>query len=306
MLRSLSSRLLGSGRSAGLMLGRDRVGFAVASAEPRAGRITRIAERRTEVPLFTGEPTAATAAALARTLAELAPEAARDYLPLHVSVPGAAVQMGVFPLDELPSGRAPQLDLARWHFAQAGNVAQALVCGCEPIGTDGGRHLLLGFAMDQAWHDCIVDALARAGMTASSLNADVCRQFNHFHDRLSADAQGGALLAVTADAWSLLLWDDAARPRHCSSRWRSGGADEGPRIAAEAERRILACVQSLPGMRVGHLYAVAERDAEAIVDVIDARLREPCIRLRFETGSDAERAESAACRFAAVAAALQP
>lgn len=288
------------------MLGRDRVAFAAASADARGWRITRIDERKTEVPLFIGDPTEATAAALARTLAELAPEAARDHLPLHVSVPGAAVQVGVFPLDALPSKRALQLDLARWHFAQAGNAAQALVWDCEPIGTEGGKHLLLGFAMDQAWHDCIVDALARAGMTAWSLNADGYRQFNHFHDHLCADARGGALLAVTADAWSLLLWDGGGRLRHCNSRWRSSEADEGTRIASEAERRILACVQSVPGMRVSHFYAVAEPADEGLIDAIDARQRTPCFRLRPETVSEPDNAGSVAYRFAAVAAALQP
>lgn len=285
------------------MLGRDRAAFALADA---AGRITRVDERTLEVPLFAGEPTEAIAAALAKTLAELAPEAARDYLPLHVSVPGAAVQVGVFALDALPEKRALQLELARWHFAQAGMPAQAQVCDCEPIGTDGGKHLLLGFAMDRAWHDCIVDALGRAGMTAWSLNADVCRQFNHFHDRLCADAQGGALFAVTADAWSLLLWDAAGRVRHCSSRWRTREADEGTRVATEVERRTLACVQSLPGLGVGRLYAVAEPCDAGLVGALDARLRAPCVRLHSETGGELAHAESGRCRTAAVAAALQP
>ena len=281
------------------MLGRSRAGFAELDG---GRRITRVDERTLEVPLFSGEPTEATAAALAAALRELAPDAVRRYLPLHVSVPGAAVQVGVFPLDELPSRRALQRDLARWHFAQAGNAAQALVCECEPIGTDGGKHLLLGFAMDQAWHDCIVDALARAEITAWSLNADVCRQFNHFHDRLCADAQGGALFAVTADAWSLLLWDAAGRVRHCSSRWRNGEEGEGARVAAEVERRIVACVESLPDLRIGHLYAVADSGDEGLLDAIDARLREPCVRLVPEAGVSASTPFSAA----ALAAALQP
>jgi hypothetical protein len=287
------------------MIGRSHVGFACASADGAGQRITRIGERKLEVPLFTGRPTDATAAALAVTLRELAPEAVRRYLPLHVSVPGAAVQVGVFPLDALPTKRALQLDLTRWHFTQAGSTEQALVCDCESLGTDGDKHLLLGFAMDQAWHACIVDALARAGMTAWSLNADVCRQFNHFHDRLCADNQGGALFAVTADAWSLLLWDGLGRARYCSSRWRTAEGNEGTRIAAEVERRILACVQSFPGMRVEHLYAVADSEDEGLVDAIDARLREPCIRLALEAGCEPAVAESAAYPFAPLAAALQ-
>jgi hypothetical protein len=285
------------------MIGRSRLDFAL--FEGAGQRIARIDERTLDVPLFTGRPSEATAAALAEALQELAPEAVRRYLPLHVSVPGAAVQVAVFPLDALPNKRAVQLDLARWHFAQAGNAEQALVCDCEPLGMDDGKHLLLGFAMDQAWHACIVDALARARVTAWSLNADVCRQFNRFHDRLCADKQGGALFAATVDAWSLLLWDGAGRTRHCSSRWRSGEADEGTRIAAEVERRILACVQGLPGMRIEHLYAVADGHDAGLVDAIDARLREPCVRLRPEAEGEPGIAESAACRFAPIAAALQ-
>jgi len=304
VLRSLSSRLFGHRGSAGLMIGRARVGFAL--FEGAGQRITRFDERTLEVPLFTGRPSEATAAALAGALRELAPEAVRGYLPLHVSLPGAAVQVAVFPLDALPNKRALQLELARWHFAQAGNAEQALVCDCEPLGMDGGKHLLLGFAIDQAWHACIVDALARAGVTAWSLNADVCRQFNRFHDRLCADKRrGGALFAATADAWSLLLWDETGRVRHCSSRWRSDDADEGTRIAAEVERRILACVQSLPGMRIEHLYAVADGHDAGLVAAIDARLREPCIRLRPEADGEPGIADSAACQSAPIAAALQ-
>jgi hypothetical protein len=286
------------------MIGRDRVGFATMAGHGTARRMTRFDERKLDAPLFTGRPSEAAAAALAKTLAALAPEAARAYLPLHVSVPGAAVQMAVFPLDALPNKPALRLDLTRWHFAQAGNAEQVLVCDCEPLGMDGGKHLLLGFAMDGAWHECIVDALGRAGMTAWSLNADVCRQFNRFHDRLCADEQGGALFAATDDAWSLLLWDETGRVRHCSSRWRSGGADEGARVAAEVERRILACVQSLPGMRIEHLHAVVDSHDVGLVDALDARLREPCIRLRAEAGEDLP--ASAPYSFAPIAAALQP
>lgn len=285
------------------MIGRSRVGFAL--FEGAEQRLARIDARTLDVPLFTGRPSEAAAAALAEALRELAPEAARGYLPLHVSLPGAAVQVAVFPFDALPNKRALQLDLARWHFAQAGNAEQALVCDCEPLGMDGGKHLLLGFAMDDAWHECIVDALGRAGMTAWSLNADVCRQFNRFHDRLCADGQGGALFAATDDAWSLLLWDETGRVRHCSSRWRSGEEGEDTRVAAEVERRILACVQSFPGMRIGHFYAVADGHDAGLIDAIDARLREPCIRLHPETGNEPSVAESATCRFAPIAAALQ-
>jgi hypothetical protein len=261
------------------MLERERVSLAVVEGGAAERRISRVDARALDAGLFSGQPTDATVAALTAALQDLLPEAGRAYLPLHVSVPGAAVQIAVFPLDALPKKRVQQLELVRWHFTQDGNAAQGLVCDCEPLGVDNGKHLLLGFAMDQAWHACVVEALSRAGVTAWSLNADVCRQFNRFHDLLCKAESGGALLAVSSDAWSLLLWDAQGRVRHCSSRWRSRDAGEAVRVAVEVERRIVASVQSFPGLQIEHLYLLADQDDAAIADAIDARLREPCVRL---------------------------
>lgn len=276
----------GGRRSAGLMIGRGHVGFACASLGRAGPTITRVDTRKLEIPLFTGRPTESTVAALAKTLTELAPEAVRRYLPLHVSVPGPAVRIAVFPLDVLPGKRALRRDLAAWHFAQATRGGQALMCDCEPLGRDGSKHLLLGFAMDQAWHTCITEALTRAGMTAWSLNADVCRQFNRFHDHLCLDKHGGALFAATDDSWSLLVWDEMGRTRYASSRWRSGEDGECAGIAAEVERRILACVESLPDIRIEQIYLVAGALSDRLADAIDARLRQPCVRLDFAAGCD--------------------
>lgn len=286
MLPSLSRLLAGGRRSAGLMIGRDHVSFACASLSRTGHTITRVDSRKLEIPLFTGHPTDSAATALATTLREVAPEAVRRYLPLHVSVPGPAVQIAVFPLEVLPRKRALRRELVAWHFAQTANGGKALVCDCEPLGMDGGKHLLLGFAMDQAWHTCIAEGLMQAGMTAWSLNADVCRQFNYFHDRLRLCTHGGALVAATADSWSLLLWDETGRTRHASSRWRSEEDGDCVGIAAEVERRILACIEIFPAIQIEQLYLVTAGQSDSLADALDARLRDPCVRLAFSAGGD--------------------
>ena len=305
MLRSLTSRLLGSAHSAGLMIGRTHVSFVSTMRNGTGRRIIRADERLLETPLFVGQPTNAIKDELAAMLRELAPEAVDRYMPLHLSLPGAAVQVAAFCLDALPKTHAERLDLARWHFMQAAGAGQTLACDCEPIGKDGDKHLMLGFAMDAAWHACLVGALAQAGMTAWSLNADVCRQFNQFHERLSEESQGGALLVVDPDSWSLLVWDDLGRVRYCSSRWRRAGVNEFPEIAEEVERRILTCVASLPALKVENLFVVTGDGGTDLADALDARLREPCIRLHQDVASEQDVSIPAAYSLASLSSAFQ-
>ena len=260
------------------MIGRERVDFARVGGRGADACVVRTASHTLDVPLFAGEPDAAACAALVQALKDVAPDA-QGYLPLHVSLPGPVVQIGVIALDALPKKHAERVALVQWHFSQSSAPGARLVCDCEAIGTSGEKPLLLGFAIDAAWHACVVDALAAAGLTGWSLNADVCRQFNRFHDQLCSGGEGGALVTLSRDAWSLLLWDDAGRVRHCSSRWRSTGSEEPVRIAVDVERRILAAVQSLPDLHVGGLHLAADDADAAVGDAIDARLRTPCIRL---------------------------
>ena len=305
MLRSLTSRLLGRAHSAGLMIGRTQLSFSSTLHKGTGPCITRSDTRVLARPLFVGPPTNVIQDELAVMLRELMPEAVNQYLPLHVSLPGAAVQIAAFALDVLPKTQAERLDLTRWHFMLAAVAGQTLACDCESIGRDGDKQLILGYAMDAAWHACIVGALAQAGMTAWSLNADICRQFNQFHERLIEEDQGGALVAVDPDSWSLLVWDDAGRVRYCSSRWRRSGENEFTAIAEEIERRILTCVASLPALKVEHVFIATGDGGAALADAMDARLREPCIRLLQDVPVERDDTNIVMGSFASVSAAVQ-
>lgn len=290
MSHSWIERAFSPAACAGLAIGRDCVGFARLGA---GGKVEALEERPLSARLFSASPAPESRQALAEALRPLGAAIGRRYLPLHVSVPDAAVRWATFELDEMPKSAATRLELARFRFARQGaNGASAYAC--QPLERDGQKHLLLGMAMDGAWRRCITEAFAEAGLDPWTLNANACRQFNRFHDRLVESA--GALLAAAPDAWSLWLWDERGRPRHARARWREAGQDHAD-IALEAERSILAYVHGAPGRSVERVFVAAGAETGAIADALDARLREPCTRLPAE-----EAAPSAAL---AIAAALE-
>ncbi len=260
--------------SAGLALGRDTLGLACLGAR---GKVEALEERPLGVPLFCGAPTPHARQALAEGLAALGAKLARRYLPLHVSVPDAAVRWATFELDEMPRSAATRLELARFRFARQG-VNGASAYACQALERDAGKALLFGTAMDGAWRDCIAGALAQARLAAWTLNANACRQWNRFHDRLVQSA--GALLAVAPDAWSLWLWDERGRPRHARGRWREPG--DHAALALEAERSILAYVQGAPARSVARVYVAEAGEAGPVADALDARLSVPCTRLPMD------------------------
>lgn len=279
MLRSLTSRLTGKARSAGIMIERSKLSFVYAQRTGKGWHIKRAEERSLGTHFFAGSPTQETQETLATLLSELAPELAEQYLPLHVSISGPMVRIATFSLDVLPKTHTERLHLVEFLFKQTAEAEQSLVCDYELVGKEDETQLMLGFAMDKAWHTCIHNAFLDAKLIPWTLNANICRQFNQFYPDLTGTSQGAALLVVDVDAWSLMLWDARGRVRYCGSRWRNKQANEFVGLAEEVERRILTCVASLPALVIETLFLVSEESA--LVDTLNKRLREPCINLEL-------------------------
>jgi hypothetical protein len=257
---------------AGLAIGREHVGFARLAASG-----LRVSEAKLATPLFRGAPSPQAKDALAEALRSLASDLKRRFVPLHVSVPDAAVRWATFELDQMPRTQATRLELARFRFERQGGSEAA--CACQPLGRDIGKPLLFGMAIDAAWRRCIAEALAKAGLRAWTLNPNACRQFNRFHERLTQAS--GALVALAPDAWSLWLWDERGRPRYVRARWRVAREDH-TEIAQEVERSILAYVQAGAERDVARVFIAANGEIEAMAAALDGRLREPCSRLQAE------------------------
>ena len=300
MLRSWIERARGRfapAASAGLAIGRDYVGFAHLAAAPGGWAVQTLTEAKFDPPLFPGAPSPQALAALGKALQTVPGSVRGRYLPVHVSLPDAVVRWATFELDQMPKTRAAQIDLVRFRFGRQG-VNGTHVYTCQALQRDGDKYLLFGMAVDKAWQRFVNDALVRAGIVAWSLSANVCRQFNCFHDRLAQAS--GALVGLAPDAWSLWIWDSHGRPRYARARWRTGPEDHAD-IALEVERSILAYVHGQPGLTVARVFTVAGEETDAMAGALDARLREPCARLSAEDAGvkGTRRAGSAALSLAA-------
>jgi hypothetical protein len=300
VLRSWTERARRGFASAGLVIGRDYVGFAHVAAAKTGWRARAVAEARVSAALFSDAPTPGASAALDEALAQFPEKLKRRYLPVHVSLPDAAVQVATFELEQLPRTPAAQIDLVRLRFARLG-VSAAHVYACQPLEREGDKHLLFGMAGDAAWLKFVNDALARARIVPWSLSANACRQFNRFHDRLTQTS--GALVVLAPDAWSLWLWDARGRPRHARSRWRLANESHSD-IALEIERLIVAYVDGDPARGVERVYVLAGEEAGAMSGALDARLRERCVPLSTE-GETAEAARGNVSAASSLAAALE-
>ena len=299
MLRSWTERArrgFAPGASAGLAIGRDYVGFA----HLVAGRAAALVETKLATPLFSGAPTPAAASALDEALGRFPEKLRRRYLPVHVSLPDAAVNAATFELEQLPKTHAAQIDLVRLRFSRLG-VSAAHLYACEPLERDGDKHLLFGMAGEASWQKLVNEALARARIVPWSVSANACRQFNRFHDRLTQAS--GALIVLAPDAWSLWLWDASGRPRFARSRWRTSKESHAD-IALEIERLIVAYVHGDASRGVERVHVLAGEEAGAMAAALDARLREPCVPLSAEGGT-AEAARGKASADSSLAAALE-
>ncbi len=286
--------------AAGLAIGRDCVGFAHVVAAGGGWQARVVSEERLATPLFTGAPSQQASAALAEALKGFPAALKRSYLPVHVSLPDAAVRVATFELDQMPKTHAAQLDLVRLRFARLG-VNGAHVFACQALPREGDKQLLFGMAGEDAWQRLVGEALSRAGIVPWSLNANACRQFNCYNERLARAS--GALLTLAPDSWSLWVWDAEGRPRYARSQWRGGKGDYAE-ITAEVERLIVAYVHSDPRRTVTQVFVVAGDETDAMAAALDARLREPCAKL---APADAGVKAAQACASAALslAAALE-
>jgi hypothetical protein len=297
--RSWTERLKPRPRvAAGLALGRDYVAFAELALGADAGpRVSALDEIALETPLFCGAPGPAAAAALERALRPVAAALGRRYVPVHVSLPDPLVHWALLELDRLPAERAAREQLVALRFSRQG-LNGSHCYACQPLGAADGKQLLLGMATDGRWLELVGSALATAGIVAWTVQANACRQFNAFHERLTRES--GALVSAAPDAWSLILWDGAGRPRYARGRWRDGREDEAE-IALEAERAVLAYVQGHPGRGVARVYLVGDDPAGRLAEALDTRLREPCTRLSLHEAPAGRKAlaRSAPLPFAA-------
>ena len=270
--------------SIGIAIGRRQVCAVHAIPGEKGAQVQTVHSAPLPEAMFTAPPTTETESTLASSLSKVAANAVGRFIPCHVALPDPVVRVTLFELDELPKSEKTRLELVRWRFGKERATAdQPLDCVYQDLGRENGKYLLLGQAADQAWLQCIKQALKRAGITPWSLNPGAVYRFNRFHEVFTKEKHGAAMVILDPDTWSVFLWDAATRPRLVRARWRdetAHGIEAYNLIALEAERSILSYVRSGKNGAISRVYAVAHaRELSEFAAALDRRLREKCIPL---------------------------
>ncbi len=270
---------------AGLVFARERVGFALLRRDGDAQTVMQARETILDRPLDPADRSSVPP--VAQAVKTLTAEIAGRYLPLHVSLVDSLCRTTVLELESVPTDRAGQRSLATFRLEREVGRSPASVA-CQWLGQDDGKSLLLAASLDDDWAGYLGDILTQAGLVPWSLGTNLLCQFNRFYERLTANDRGGALLAMSPDAWSVLIWDAQGRPRVIRSRVRQADVDDFESVAGELERLILAYVHGAPQREIAAIHVLA--DNPAMAEALDRRLKTPSQRLdphegcRWENG----------------------
>ena len=287
--------------AAGLSVGREHVSYVEIAKTAQKWGLRHVGEASLSGRLFAGEPAASTAALVSALTAAVGARAPR-FGPLHVSVPDAAVRTSLFELDAVPASRAARDEFIEFRMGREPGATKCRYVS-QPLGRGaGGKHLLLGLALEERWYLAIEGALQAAGLRAWSLNANGLRQFNLHHEKIRL--RSGALVTLEPDTWSLVIWDAGGLLRHSRAQWRVDELDANE-IAAEIERSIIGYVHSESGRAVDQIWICAGADTAELTELLNTRASGACQvldtaeHLGVGTAQDVLRCE------AALAAALQ-
>jgi hypothetical protein len=271
--------------AAGIAIGRGRVACAWLVVGDRGWTARALREAALERRLFAGRPDDETRQALVEALKTVTEGLARRYVAVNLSLPDAAATSASYELEALPKSAREQQALARFRLGRDAFGEIDIACGVQDLGADADKRLLFAVGIEQAWLTVIVAAVREAGLTPWAASTDATWRFNSHHRELVANGSG-ALVGLSPEAWSLLIWDAGGRPRLLRGKWRADpGAGDYTDLAAEIERVSVAYVHGGPGRTLGRVYVSGVgADADGLIRALDARLHEPCTALLPGTG----------------------
>lgn len=252
-------------------------------------RVTHAAEESLPYIPFRGSaPRPEESASMAQALQRLTMAVPQAHWPLQIALPDPAAIFQVMEFDSLPGTARERAAIARFRLEKEWPAAAQMECAIQVLDDGGGRSMLLTSAIQHAWLDCLRDGCRAAGFVPGVVDVTVNHIFNRFHDTITGGTSDGALISIEPDTWSILIWDQARRPRFVRNRWReSGGGKDGDYedIARDVERLVRAYVHASPGRRMDGIYLSAdEADHAPFAGRLNARMSVPCVHLEKMEG----------------------
>lgn len=263
----------------GLVLGVQEIVACRITRADGSWRIAEVVAEACPVSLYKGIPVPGFAEQLAPLIAKVAAGAVGHYTPVCVAVPDPAAGLHVLELESLPKSAAERETLVRWHLEKLWPPGTALACRFQELGTVNDKPLLLVSAMPSVWLDGLTEACRQANVIPTLWRPAMVYRFNRFYDQLLRAERDGALLAVDAQSWTLMLWDANGRMHYARSRWRdTASGSEADTIAVETERTVRAYVHGGRGRRLDAVHLLGSGDlVRQIAARLDARMQTACV-----------------------------
>ena len=282
---SLSTKLWPSPPGAiGLGFSGNSVVAVRAVYEGAGYRITHMSgERLPFTPFANSSPREEDSAILSQAIQRLAASVPQAYWPLQIALPDPAAIFQVMEFDSLPDTPLERAAIAQFRLEKEFPTLPKMQCTTQVISEEGEPGLLLATFIQRAWLDCLNSACRAAKFVPSVIDISLSHLFNRFYDVVKAGSGDGVLISVEPDSWSIMIWDDAHRPRFVRSRWRDTSSvknEECGVIVQDVERLIVSYVLRVPGRRIGVIYLCAnDNDREPLVSWFDKRMQIPCVQL---------------------------
>lgn len=159
------------------------------------------------------------------------------FVQVEVFLPDPISLYGFYQLDSVPDNARQCRQLAGWRLGKQFHIhSNEWLCDYQILGEVQQKHLMMAVGVDVAWLTLIQDGLYENGILTTLVDTRINHAFNQM--AASVTQKAAAAIMVSTDYWTVMAWDDQARPRLVRSRWRNI-------ILQEAETDLVEVVQEI-------------------------------------------------------------
>lgn len=216
-------------------------------------------------PMFTGKPGEKLIVELEAFFCMVSEKIKGQYTHIHIAIPDTAAWTGFYMLDSIPSDKEQIRALACWRIAKQFHLEEEkLFCDFQQVGEVNGQTILMVAAIERVWQELIQHCLQHAGLPAASIDLMINYQFQFLRNEEKSD--GGVIINVTSEYWSLLIWDETGAPRFIRARWRESSLPCKPGdlmdFCSEIIRTLLIYCHQNMSDDVNKVFIVGSTDEE--------------------------------------------
>lgn len=220
---------------------------------------------------------------LEQALIDLSNRIPQTYWPLQITLPDPCALFEVMEFDELPQTEEDRIAIATFRFQKEYPTMPEMRCVTQVVSQDKGAAVLLAQFVRLDWLELLSRACRAAGLVPSLVDVSINHIFNKNYEIIKATKGDGVLVSIDRDYWTILIWDDACRPRFVRSRWRDSDLvvdQEYEEIVRDVERLVVSYILRVAGRKIGSIFfCTSTVDQVSLVSRLAEILNIPCIKI---------------------------